>query len=105
MISNLTIFSTSAIAVDTVVKCSTDPTGAVPYFATSALDAVTPGSWVAGSWGVAYNSTTDRATARSATIGDGAQHDINSGSSYRLWCKVTIGAETFVEPVAIISCP
>ena len=105
MITTLTIFADSTVSVETVVKSNADPTGTLPYFALSAVGAVTPGSYVAGTWGVAYSATTDKATARSATVGGTGSHAIVSGTDYLLWCKVAASGDTLVEPVALIHCP
>lgn len=106
MITQFTIHDEAAVSINTSVKSDADPTGTVPYFSLTADGNTSPTSWTAGTWSVAYNSTTDLATATSSTVGgSSATHQMTAGSIYTLWCKVTVGSEVFVEPVARITCP
>ena len=106
MIVSLTIHDESAVSVNTPVKVDASPTATVPYYALSADGATAPGSWVAGTWSVAYDAASATATATSATVGgSAATMQMTAGSTYLLWCKVAVGSETFVEPVARITCP
>lgn len=103
MSGTLTIYAAAAESVNVPVISDADPTGTAPYFALSEPSAATPGSFVAGSWSSAWSN--GKATATSATIGGSGSHQITSGNKYALWCKVTVGVETFVDKVALITCP
>jgi len=84
----LTIESGSAEPIDVVIKATADPTGGDAEFQVTTLDTTTPsGSWSAGTWQTAYDSTTGKVTARTPTVGASGTLAITEGVTYQLWIR------------------
>lgn len=101
------IHNEAAESIDVTSRFMPDPTSATPYFALSAKGTNTPGTFFEGAWrtGSTWSSTTGQIIATTPTIGADGSLVIAAGTDYWLWQRVTVGFETFVDKVAIISCP
>lgn len=86
------------------VKTAADPTGAAVSFSFTASTATDAGSFTAGSWSGTYDTDTDIAIALTPTCGAAtATIDLTSASKWRLWITYTIGSETVIRPVGIVT--
>ena len=101
------IHDEAAASLDVTLRVTPDPTASTPQFALSAKGTNTPGSFSSGAWrsGSTWSSTTGQIVATTPTIGGAGTLAITAGSEYWLWSKLTVGSETFVDIVAVISCP
>lgn len=105
MIETHVIYPGDARSIDVTSRFTPDPTSATPYFALSVKGTNTAGTYSAGAWraGSTWSSTTGQIVATTPTIGAAASLATTAGIDYFLWQKVTVGSETFVDIVAVIS--
>jgi len=99
-----TLYAATVEALEVDIYTNADPTGTAPTFALSAKGASAPGTFSAGSWTTSYAST-GWTTARTPTLGSAGTLVIASGSTYDLWCAVTLGSEVAKWPVGSVICP
>lgn len=86
------------------VTTASDPTGAAVAFSFTASTATDAGAFTAGSWSGTYDADTDIVIALTPTCGSAsATIDLTSASKWRLWVRYTIGSETVVRPVGIVT--
>lgn len=84
-----TIESTSVEPFLVWLRAPGDPTGSLPEFGVTAVDATDPdGTWANGAWASTWNSGTGRVAAHSATVGvAGADLTVVEGGHYKLWVR------------------
>ena len=98
--STVCIESTTAEKVEVFVDTPEDPTGAaVEYEITLDTVASPTGSWSAGSWESTWDSTTERATTWTPTIGASGTLTVVEGNTYTLWVRFS---STVIKAAATI---
>ena len=91
-------------SVTAVVETIADPTaGAVEFLLTEGYAPAAGAAWVAGSWSVAWDSSSMRAAALSPNIGDGEALPLVQGRTYALWMKWNVGDDAPIREVAKIA--
>ena len=103
--SVVTLWEATVESLEVDIETTADPTAAEPEFALSPAAATAPGVWVPGAWSSTWDAATRRTTASTPTIGGGGSIEIEAGSVYRLWAKITLGGEIAVWPVGTIKVP
>lgn len=103
--SVVTLWEATVESLEVDIETTADPTATAPQFALSAASATAPGAWVTGAWSSTWDAATRRTTASTPTIGGAGSMEIDAGSGYRLWVKVTLGGEIAVWPVGTIKVP
>jgi hypothetical protein len=105
MSGTVRLYAATVESLQVQIVTPTSPTATAPEFALSTPTAVAPGSFTAGTWSGAWDAATGRTLAVTPTLCATGALEVASGSSYQLWAKVTIGAETAVWPVGGITVP
>jgi hypothetical protein len=94
---------------ETDITTPSDPTGVTPKFGLTVVDDLDgPASWTAGAWSGSYDTTTEKTTAVTPTVGATSASPsltVASGNRYWLWAQVTLGGEVWTEPVGEIHVP
>ncbi len=93
-----------------LIRTTVDPTGTPPSFGiTVSTDVDGPSAWVAGVWSGSWNATTERTLAVTPTLGLSAASPAltipAANGVYKIWAKVTVGSETWTEPVFEVRIP
>ena len=90
------------------IKVDEDPTGTVPAFAVIVTSDGDPtGDWVNGEWNGSWDSTTEKVSGYTPTLGKaGAGFELAAGSEYNVWIKLSglSGSQEIVEVVEQIRC-
>lgn len=93
-----------------LIETTVDPTSVPPAFGiTKQLDTDGPSVWVNGAWASSWDTSTHKALAVTPTIGLTAAAPslviAAAGTVYKVWAKVTVGAEVWTEPVFELRVP
>lgn len=105
MSGQVTLWNSTLESIEVQIKVNADPTGTDPEWSLVATGTGTPGTFVTGSWASTYDTSTQKATARSPLLGTGGAIELTSGVTYDVWIQTTLGDEVAVWIIGSVRCP